>query len=39
VESGRPMTLEERLEIFSGPKGKHRNLLEGFAKFVAAKKA
>ena len=28
VESGRPMTREERLEIFSGPNGAYRSLLE-----------
>jgi len=28
VESGRPMTREEHLEIFSGPNGEYRNLLE-----------
>jgi len=28
VESGRPMTREEHLEIFSGPNGEFRNLLE-----------
>jgi hypothetical protein len=30
VESGRPMTREECLEIFSGPNGRHRNFLEAF---------
>lgn len=28
VESGRPMTREESLEIFSGPNGNYRNVLE-----------
>lgn len=30
VESGRPMTREESLEIFSGPNGKFRKVLEAF---------
>ncbi|KAF2793565.1 hypothetical protein K505DRAFT_375244 [Melanomma pulvis-pyrius CBS 109.77] len=35
VESGRPMTQEERLNIFSGPKGKHRKLLMEFERHKA----
>ncbi|KAF2471452.1 uncharacterized protein BDR25DRAFT_368293 [Lindgomyces ingoldianus] len=47
VESGRPMTREEQLEIFSGPHGEHKRVLEDFmnrrdemdALAAAAKKA
>lgn len=33
VESGRPMTQEERLKIFAGPKGEFRKLLMEIEKF------
>jgi len=30
VKRGTPMTKDERLEVFGGPKGKHRKLLSKF---------
>lgn len=39
VEGGRPMSMEEQLEIFSGPRGEHRWVLEEFVKKVDEKEA
>jgi hypothetical protein len=33
VQSGQPMTKARRLDIFSGPNGEHRNLLEQVEKY------
>lgn len=38
VESGEPMNTAQRLDIFGGPRGKHRNVLEMFQRDMDKKK-
>ncbi|KAI1383505.1 uncharacterized protein F4822DRAFT_420849 [Hypoxylon trugodes] len=39
VESGKAMTKEEKLEIFSGPRGEHRRLISRFIDLMEKKES